>query len=130
MIFSGSIPTPLFIRHQRVHYNGSNSFLFVDATKINKFKAKDSEIKHTVFSRDLKGRRMRITANSSVLTFVIKNLKKLRCANLLVNWKSYLLFILSQWKVDMEKINFSLWQLNQNVEREQSRKTAKLTDVL
>ena len=30
----------------RLHYNGSNSFLFVNATKIYQFKAKDSEIKH------------------------------------------------------------------------------------
>ena len=28
-----------------LHYNGSNSFLFVNATKILPFKAKDSEIK-------------------------------------------------------------------------------------
>ena len=28
-----------------LHYNGSNSFLFVSATKIYQFKAKDSEIK-------------------------------------------------------------------------------------
>ena len=28
-----------------VHYNGSNSFLFVNATKMYQFKAKDSEIK-------------------------------------------------------------------------------------
>ena len=28
-----------------LHYNGSNSFLFVDATKIYQFKAKNSEIK-------------------------------------------------------------------------------------
>ena len=28
------------------HYNGSNSFLFVNATKIYQFKAKDSEKKH------------------------------------------------------------------------------------
>ena len=28
-----------------VHYNGSNSFLFVSATKIYQFKVKDSEIK-------------------------------------------------------------------------------------
>ena len=27
------------------HYNGSNSFLFVNATKIHQFKAKDFEIK-------------------------------------------------------------------------------------
>ena len=32
-----------------LHYNGSNSFSFVSATKIYKFKAKDSEIKdHTL----------------------------------------------------------------------------------
>ena len=28
-----------------LHYNGSNSFLFVNVTKIYQFKAKDSEIK-------------------------------------------------------------------------------------
>ena len=28
-----------------MHYNGSNSFLYVNATKIYRFKAKDSEIK-------------------------------------------------------------------------------------
>ena len=28
-----------------LHYNGSNSFLFVNSTKISQFKAKDSEIK-------------------------------------------------------------------------------------
>ena len=34
-----------------LHYNGSNSFLFVNATKMYQFKAKDSEIKdYTVFS--------------------------------------------------------------------------------
>ena len=27
-----------------LHYNGTNSYLFVDGTKIIKFKAKDSEI--------------------------------------------------------------------------------------
>ena len=30
---------------ESLHYNGSNSFLFVNDTKIYKFKAKDSEIK-------------------------------------------------------------------------------------
>ena len=29
-----------------MHYNGSNSFLFVNATKIYQFKAKDSEIRN------------------------------------------------------------------------------------
>ena len=28
-----------------LHYNGSNSFLFVNATKVYQFKTKDSEIK-------------------------------------------------------------------------------------
>ena len=28
-----------------LHYNGSNSFLFVNATKVYQFKSKDSEIK-------------------------------------------------------------------------------------
>ena len=31
-----------------LHYNGSNSFLFVNATKIYKFKTKDSEIKKNI----------------------------------------------------------------------------------
>ena len=51
--------------------------------------------------RDLDGRRMGITTNSSVLTylsFVIKNLKKSRSANLLANRKPHLFFILSQSK--------------------------------
>ena len=29
----------------RLHYNGSNSFLFVNGSKIHQFKAKNSEIK-------------------------------------------------------------------------------------
>ena len=29
----------------RLHYNGSNSFSFINATKIHQFKAKDCEIK-------------------------------------------------------------------------------------
>ena len=32
-----------------LHYNGMNSFLFVNATKIYQFKAKDSEIKRYPF---------------------------------------------------------------------------------
>ena len=35
-----------------LHYNGSDSFLFVDATKIYQFKAKDSEIKKYPLSLD------------------------------------------------------------------------------
>ena len=35
-----------------LHYNGSDSFLFVDATKIYRFKAKDSEIKKYPLSLD------------------------------------------------------------------------------
>ena len=65
------------------------------------------------YFRDLKGRRMGIAANSSVLTqlsLVIKNLKNSRCANLLANRKPYLffyllfllaMFILSQSKANM-----------------------------
>ena len=44
---------------------------------------------------------MGIAENSSVLTwlfFVIKNLKNLRCANLLASGTSYLLFVLNQSK--------------------------------
>ena len=53
------------------------------------------------------GRRIGIAANSSVQTvtklqtFVIKNLKNSRCANLSPNRKSHLLFILSQSKPDI-----------------------------
>ena len=32
-----------------LHYNGSNSFLFINNTKIYQFKAKDSEIKYCTF---------------------------------------------------------------------------------
>ena len=31
-----------------LHYNGSNSFLFINVTKIYQFKAKDSEIKKNI----------------------------------------------------------------------------------
>ena len=42
-----------------LHYNGSNSFLFVNATKVYQFKAKNSEIKDYALclgnvSKDLK----------------------------------------------------------------------------
>ena len=46
---------------------------------------------------------MGIAADSSILTelsFVIKNLKNLRCAGFLANRKPYLLFILNQSKAD------------------------------
>ena len=36
-------PNKIFVLS--LHYNGNNSFLFVNATKIYQFKAKDSEIK-------------------------------------------------------------------------------------
>ena len=36
-------PNKIFVLS--LHYNGSNSFLFADATKIYQFKRKDSEIK-------------------------------------------------------------------------------------
>ena len=41
-----------FIEHNkkfclRLHYNGANSYLFVNSTEIHKFKAKDSEIAAT-----------------------------------------------------------------------------------
>ena len=49
-------------------------------------------------TRDLEGKRMGITANLSVLTFVIKNLKNSHCASLLANRKPDLLFTLSQLK--------------------------------
>ena len=56
-------------------------------------------------SRELEDRRMGIAANSSanfnLVTFCLKNLKNSRCANLLANRMSYLLFIRSQSKADM-----------------------------
>ena len=33
-----------------LHYNGSNSFLFINVTKIYQFKAKDSETKKNILS--------------------------------------------------------------------------------
>ena len=48
-----------------LYYNGSNNFLFVNATKIYQFKAKDSEIKpHPLF-----------LGNNST-EFVLDNIKK------------------------------------------------------
>ena len=37
-----------------LHYNGSNNFLFVNATKINQFKANGSEKKSLVFRKYFK----------------------------------------------------------------------------
>ena len=34
-----------------LHYNGSNRFLFVDSSKIYKFRAKDSKIKNVYFKK-------------------------------------------------------------------------------
>ena len=48
-----------------LHYNGSNSFLFVNATKICRFKAKDSEIKSYTLC----------LGNISILQLVIKKKK-------------------------------------------------------
>ena len=48
-----------------LHYNRSNSFLFVNATKIYKFKAKDSEIKYSTLC---------LSNNSKDFTF--NNMKK------------------------------------------------------
>ena len=49
-----------------LHYNGSNSFLFVNATKICQFKAKDSEIKGYTLC----------LGNISILQLVIKKKKQ------------------------------------------------------
>ena len=49
--FAAEALYPISFRQSRkrfvlsLHYNGSNSFLFVNATKVYQFKAKDSEIK-------------------------------------------------------------------------------------
>ena len=48
-----------------LHYNGSNSFLFVNTTKIYKFEAKDSEIKD-----------YRLCLGNISKDFTINNLKK------------------------------------------------------
>ena len=50
-----------------LHYNGSNSFLFVNTTKIYKFEAKDSEIKD-----------YRLCLGNISKDFTINNLKKNR----------------------------------------------------
>ena len=49
----------------RLHYNESNSFLFVNATKIYQFKAKDSEI-----------RNYRLCLGNISNNFTINNMKK------------------------------------------------------
>ena len=56
-------PTKRFVLS--LHYNGSNSFLFVNATKINQFKAEDSQIKH-----------YRFCLGNISKDFTINNLKK------------------------------------------------------
>ena len=48
-----------------LHYNGSNGFLFVNATKIYQFKAKNSEIKHYV-----------LCLGNVLKNFTINNMKK------------------------------------------------------
>ena len=48
-----------------LHYNGSNSFLFANATKIYQFKAKDSEIKDYTLCLDIVSK-----------YFTINNMKK------------------------------------------------------
>ena len=49
--FTSEVPYSINFKQSRkrfvlsLHYNGSNSFLFVNATKVYQFKSKDSEIK-------------------------------------------------------------------------------------
>ena len=57
-----------------LHYNGSNSFLFINATKIYQFKAKDSEIKDYALClgnilKDFTINNMKKTGLKSILNF-------------------------------------------------------------
>ena len=59
-----------------LHYNESNSFLFVNATKIYQFKAKDSKIKDNALclgniSKDFTINNMRKTLKESVIFFPV-----------------------------------------------------------
>ena len=59
-----------------LHYNGSNSFLFVNATKVYRFKANDSEIKYYALclgyvSKDFKINNMKKTGLKGVVIFVV-----------------------------------------------------------
>ena len=63
-----------------LHYNGSNIFLFVNATKIYQFKAKDSEIKHYA-----------LCLSNILKDFTINNLKK---TTLKGSQKSFLLILI------------------------------------
>ena len=51
--------------YSRLHYNGTNSFLFVNVAKIHQFKAKDSEIK-----------KIPLSLGNSSRNFLIYQLKK------------------------------------------------------
>ena len=59
-----------------LHYNGSNSFLFVNATKVYQFKAKNSEIKDYA-----------LCLGNVSKDFTINNMKKNR-----INWSSKFFF--------------------------------------
>ena len=59
-----------------LHYNGSNSFLFVNATKVYRFKANDSKIKDYALclgyvSKDFKINNMKKTGLKGVVIFVV-----------------------------------------------------------
>ena len=78
-------------------FSTENTFFYLGEICLKKMKI-------VCWISNLEARRMGIAANSSVLTylsFAIEDLKNSRCANLLANRKSYLLFIVSQSKLDM-----------------------------
>ena len=68
-----------------LHYNGSNSFLFVNATKVYQFKAKDSEI-YIWFRNVHKIQKLYIEGLGNIskdftVDSVIKNRIKRKCKN-------------------------------------------------
>ena len=70
------------------HYNGSNSFLFVNATKLYEFKAKNSEIKdYALFlgniSKDFTINNMKKTGLKGVLIFFSVDFNPIDTSNIL-----------------------------------------------
>ena len=62
----------------RLHYNGSNRFLFVNATETYQFKAKDSEIKDYALSKgNISKRFINMEINyMKIINMRINNMKK------------------------------------------------------
>ena len=76
----------------RLHYNGSNSFLFVNATKIYQFKAKDYKIKDHILclgniSKDCTINKMKTSqiSNCTINKMKTSQISKTEAINLMQN---------------------------------------------